>query len=135
MQPGLTHAPGRADILSELDEMEREEFFRLKKIQDKKADRLAAEKLKNDAYEALLLEKGIVRGNSPSLPILSCCGNAAPVARCAYHHSVGSPRSHAPASVANTYLCGTREQTDRSVLSWPVCRYWAVNPRRRRRGR
>ena len=77
MQPGLTHAPGRADILSELDEMEREEFFRLKKIQDKKADRLAAEKLKNDAYEAMLLEKGIVRGDFPTLLIPSCHGNTA----------------------------------------------------------
>ena len=56
-----------ADILSELDEMEREEFFRLKKIQDKKAEKLLAEKREADAYEQALLAKGIVRDTRRSI--------------------------------------------------------------------
>ncbi|EZG55328.1 putative vacuolar ATP synthase subunit D [Gregarina niphandrodes] len=36
-------------IVKELDEMEREEFFRLKKIQQKKKDRIAAEEAKRNA--------------------------------------------------------------------------------------
>ena len=56
-----------ADILSELDEMEREEFFRLKKIQDKKAEKLLAEKREADAYEQALLAKGIVRDTGRSI--------------------------------------------------------------------
>lgn len=68
--PRLTYA-ACADILSELDEMEREEFFRLKKIQDKKAQRLALEKAKNLAIEEAYLAKGIVRGGPLSFHLRS----------------------------------------------------------------
>lgn len=49
-------------IISELDELEREEFFRLKKVQDKK--RIA--RIKAAAAKAKLIEKGLVEDNAPA---------------------------------------------------------------------
>jgi V-type H+-transporting ATPase subunit D len=49
-----------AYIISELDELEREEFFRLKKIQSKKKERIEAE-------EAAMAEKGISSDDAVSL--------------------------------------------------------------------
>lgn len=44
-----------AYIISELDELEREEFYGLKKIQDKKREA----RIKNEARKAELLKQGI----------------------------------------------------------------------------
>lgn len=49
-------------IISELDELEREEFFRLKKVQDKK--RIARNK--DNAAKAALKAKGLLEESSPS---------------------------------------------------------------------
>lgn len=50
-------------IISELDELEREEFYRLKKIQDKK--RIA--RVKSDAAKALLVEEGKIQEEAANM--------------------------------------------------------------------
>jgi V-type H+-transporting ATPase subunit D len=51
-------------IISELDEMEREEFYRLKKVQEKKKQARAIQ----EAQRTALIESGIITGNEEEAP-------------------------------------------------------------------